>query len=124
MPTCRRGASGIGDIPVRLLRAVIRVGRIDHGEHAADPLGLAEAEQGHAHAAAPGDAHLVGRHADQPAFVSDQHDSVAGPNREASDDRGTVAGGKCDVGDALAAPPGNPVFIGGRPLAEAGIGHR
>ena len=89
--------------PVRRPRAAFRpqraslVGRavfvlhVHHREHAGDALAGIQAEQRHAHGLAAGDAHLVGRHADQPAAIGHQHHVVARPHREGRGHRGAVA---------------------------------
>ena len=80
-------------------------------------------QHGHAHGLAAGDANLAGWQADQAAAIGHQHHVVGLAHGEAGDDGAAGPGGKANIADALAAAPGNPVFVGRAALAEARIGY-
>src|SRR5690606_33873336 len=73
-------------------------------------LAFVDAKQGDALGLAAGDPDVVYRHTDQPPAVGDHHDVMLVFDREGID-HGAVALGRLDIDDALAAAPGDPVFI-------------
>ena len=112
-----------------MLSSVLRFGSpssaislLHHGEDAGDALAGIESEQRHAHGGAAGDAHLVGRQADQAAGVGHQHDVIALAYREARGNGSAGARRERDVGDALAAAAGDAILVGAGALAETGVG--
>ena len=95
---------------------------LDHREDAGHVFAGDDAEQRHAHRLPPGDAHLVGRHPDQPSGVGHQHHVIAGTHREGRNHRGAITRRQGDVGNPLPAAAGDAVLVGRRPLAEAQVG--
>src|SRR4029079_10730322 len=109
-----------GDLLAALDLDLLFVALVDLGD-ADDMLTLGHAEDRYALRVAAHDADVADRRADHLALVGDQHQRLALARLEGGDDP-AVALRRVDVGDALAAAVGAPVFIGRRSLAVAILG--